>query len=79
MVENKKEPAFDYHFEHLQVVTEDLIQHLMYNTLTVRVYGMIKSKKPKKEKADELDTKFSKMKTIVPFQSTGDPLLDKRI
>lgn len=67
----------------MQVVTDDLIQHLMYNTLTVRVYGMIKSKKPKKEKFSDNDAKqtlnFSKMKTLTPFQSTGDPVIDKRI
>lgn len=78
IVENKKEPVFDYHYEHMQVITDDLVQHLMYNTLTVRIYGMIKSKKPKKEKVDHMASAI-KQKTLTPFQSTGDPLIDKRI
>lgn len=49
VVENIKEPHFDYRFDHMQVITEDLISHFMYNTLTVRIYGMIKSKRPQKE------------------------------
>lgn len=48
IVERSKEPTFNYKGEHMQVITEDLISHLMYNTLTVRIYGMIESKKKHK-------------------------------
>jgi len=37
----------------MQVITDDMIQHLMYNTLTVGVYGMIESKRPKKQQQQE--------------------------
>lgn len=45
----------------MQVITEDLISHLMYNTLTVRIYGMIESKKSKKgtpSKEDDAEEAF---------------------
>jgi len=48
IVEKKRDPEFAFKQEHLCLVTENLIQHLMYNTLTIGVYGMIESKKPPK-------------------------------
>lgn len=53
VIEKSKEPKFDYHGEHMQVITDDMVQHLMYNTLTVGVYGMIESKRPKKEDVED--------------------------
>lgn len=44
-VERQKDPEFNYQYEHTLTITEDLIHHLMYNTLTLGVYGMIESKK----------------------------------
>jgi len=51
--EKSKEPTFNYIADHMQVITDDMIQHLMYNTLTVGVYGMIESKRQKKQSAEE--------------------------
>lgn len=54
-----KEPHFDYVAHHMQVITDDMIQHLMYNTLTVGVYGMIESKRSRKqEKLQEEEREF---------------------
>lgn len=46
VIEKTKEPTFDYHGEHMQVITDDMVQHMMYNTITIGVYGMIESKMP---------------------------------
>ncbi len=54
-VERKKDPAFDYFSEHLQAITEDMVNYLMYNTLTVGVFGMIESKKKAKAIASKED------------------------
>lgn len=48
-VERKKDPDFQYKAEHILLVTEDLINYLKYNTLTVKVMGMIESKIIKKK------------------------------
>ena len=48
IIEKQKEPNFNYHYDHMQVITDDFVQHLMYNTLTIRMYGMIESKRVKK-------------------------------
>ena len=47
-VERRKDPAFDYFSEHITSITEDMVNYLMYNTLTVGVFGMIESKKKAK-------------------------------
>ena len=58
---------------------------MMYNTITIGVYGMIESKMPIKKNETGLDsidqvTGLSKSKRkIEPFKSTGDPEIDKRI
>lgn len=54
-VERKKDPAFDYFSEHLQAITEDMVNYLMYNTLTVGVFGMIESKNKAKAIASKED------------------------
>lgn len=80
VVERSREPNFKFTGEHMQVITEDMISHLMYNTLTVRVYGMIESKKPKKSNKDGdeddalVEQTLKRHKTLrqQPFQSTGD-------
>jgi hypothetical protein len=57
--ERMKEPHFDYCAHHMSVITDDMIQHLMYNTLTVGVYGMIESKRSRKqEKLQEEEREF---------------------
>ena len=67
------------------MITEDLISHFMYNTLTVRIYGMIKSKRPHKEKIDEEEQEMEqtlrrlKTKKAKEFVSTGNEQADKRI
>lgn len=84
MCEKSKEPSFNYVAEHMQVITDDMIQHLMYNTLTVGVYGMIESKRAKKQSTDEQDEEefnrtIKRLKTKVKFESTGNEEFDKRI
>ena len=36
--------------EHVEAITEDFISHLMHNTLTIKIMGMIESKKKKTNK-----------------------------
>lgn len=47
-VERRKDPSFDYYSDHLTSITEDMVSYLMYNTLTVGVFGMIESKRKAK-------------------------------
>lgn len=49
--EKQKDPDFNYVCEHVELLTEDFVSHLMYNTLTIKIMGMIESKKPKAKKA----------------------------
>lgn len=49
--DRQKDPEFNYTYEHTMTVSEQLIHHLMYNTLTIGVYGMIESKKKLMDKA----------------------------
>jgi len=83
--EKSKEPSFNYVAEHMTVITDDMIQHLMYNTLTVGVYGMIESKRAKKSSAaddhdeEEFNRTLKRLKTKVKFESTGNDDFDKRI
>lgn len=84
-VERRKDPAFDYFSEHITSITEDMVNYLMYNTLTVGVFGMIESKKKAKLvlKEDEDESTYydvlKKSKTRTPFTSTGNAEIDKRI
>ena len=50
--ERSREPDFAYVGEHIELITEDFVQYLMYNTLTIKIMGMIESKKPKAKKAN---------------------------
>lgn len=83
VVEKAREPAFDYHGEHMQVITDDMIQHMMYNTLTISVFGMIESKRGAHKKKEDEDESFAqelkRLKTQRAFESTGDADIDKRI
>ena len=47
-VERRKDPVFDYCSDHITAITEDMVTYLMYNTLTVGVFGMIESKRKAK-------------------------------
>jgi len=84
-VERRKDPAFDYFSEHITSITEDMVNYLMYNTLTVGVFGMIESKKKAKLvlKEDEDESTYydvlKKSKVRTPFTSTGNAEIDKRI
>ena len=51
----KRDPNFNYDFEHVELVTEDFIETLHYHTLTVKVMGMIESKSKKKGIAEASD------------------------
>lgn len=46
----RRDPNFGYEFEHVELITEDFIETLMYHTLTIKVLGMIESKKKNKNK-----------------------------
>jgi hypothetical protein len=43
-------PKFNFTQSHMVTITDDLIQNLMYTTLTFGIYGMIESKKKNKIK-----------------------------
>jgi hypothetical protein len=45
VVTKRREPDFNYSQSHMIMITDDTISSLMYNTLTIGVYGMIESKK----------------------------------
>ena len=64
-VEKKKDPIYDYMSEHIQTITDDMIQFLMYNTLTVGVYGMIESKKKAKVTINKDDYDEDTFKEVV--------------
>ena len=45
--ERKNNPDFSYVGEHIEPITDDLVQYMIYNALTIKVMGMIESKKSK--------------------------------
>lgn len=47
--EKTRDPNFAYTHEHVEQITEDLLTFLMYNTLTIKVFGQIESKQKKKK------------------------------
>ena len=51
--ERQRDPDFAYVAEHVELITEDFVQYLMYNTLTIKVMGMIESKNKSKKKNAE--------------------------
>jgi len=51
--EKQRDPDFGYVSEHIEPITEDFVSHLMYNTLTVKVLGMIESRKKVKKNRTE--------------------------
>lgn len=82
VVEKAREPSFDYHGEHMHLITDDMIQHMMYNTLTISVFGMVESKRSQKKNEDEDESflrELNRLKTQRAFESTGDVDIDKRI
>ena len=48
--ERRRDPDFAYVHEHVELITEDFVETLMYHTLTFKVMGMIESKKKSKKK-----------------------------
>jgi len=44
--------------EHVELITEDLVEYLMYHTLTIKVMGMIESKKKPKKVNKESDYEY---------------------
>ena len=44
-VDKSKSPDFQYRGEHTIAITEELINHMMYNTLKIGIYGMIEGKR----------------------------------
>ena len=45
--ERQRDHDFGYSAEHIELITEDFVEYLMYNTLTIKVMGMIESKRKK--------------------------------
>lgn len=45
VIDKTRNPEFNYKATHEFQITEDIIQQLMYNALTIGVYGMIESKR----------------------------------
>lgn len=86
VVAKKTTPNFDYAGVHSFTVTDDMIQSLMYNTLTIALYGMIESKKDSLIKAkhqgiieqneDGEDVVVSRTAAIA---DTGNVEVDKRM
>lgn len=56
VVERKRDPDFMYVHEHVELITDDFIETLMYHTLTFKVMGMIESKKKNKAKRAYAET-----------------------
>ena len=57
--ERKREPNFNYEFEHIELITEEFVETLMFHTLTIKVLGMIESKKKnKKAKTAEVEDAY---------------------
>ena len=56
-VDKSKSPGFQYRGEHTIAITEDLINHMMYNTLKIGIHGMIEGKRQpvKKQKTHAND------------------------
>lgn len=48
--EQQKNPDFGYVTEHTEKITEELVEYMTHNTLTVKIMGMIESKKTKAKK-----------------------------
>lgn len=48
-IEATDDPEFDYKAEHIVEITEELCNHMMFNTLGINVYGMIESKRQKQQ------------------------------
>ena len=46
---DEKDPVYNYKAEHIVEITEELCNHMMFNTLGINVYGMIESKRQKQE------------------------------
>jgi hypothetical protein len=46
--ERQSNPDFGYVAEHIELITEEFVEHLNYNTLTIKVMGMIESKRKNK-------------------------------
>merc|ERR1712060_230983 len=55
VVEKSKNPDFGYRGSHTIEITQSLIEHMMYNTLKIGVYGMIEGKRPTKKTKDDDD------------------------
>ena len=55
VIERNKNPDFGYKQEHMIQITEELINHMMYNTLKIGIYGMIEAKRQPGKKRREND------------------------
>jgi len=51
--EKQRDPDFAYTAEHVELITEDFVSYLMYNSLQIKIMGMIESKKKNKVKKQD--------------------------
>jgi len=49
--QRQRDPDFAYVHEHIELITEEFVETLMFHTLTIKVMGMIESKKKKSKRA----------------------------
>ena len=73
MKEKQRDPDFAYVGEHIEPITEDFVSHLMYNTLTIKVLGMIESRKKKtKAKAEAYQSDYQSDANYAPNGTASD-------
>ena len=59
-INRNKNPDFQYKQDHMIQITEELINHMMYNTLKIGIYGMIEGKRqPVKKRRENDEESFS--------------------
>lgn len=70
IIEKNKNPDFAYKQDHMIQITEELIAHMMYNTLKIGIYGMIEGKRqPGKKKRENDEESFSEDEAVGDFKA----------
>jgi ferritin-like protein len=75
--EKTKNPGFDYKGTHDVKIDDELIQQLMYNSLTISVWGMIESKrkeiiKLQQEELEDHEENIAKQRSAQTVGETKD-------
>merc|ERR1712176_1424555 len=61
VVDQSKNPDFGYRGSHTVEITQSLIEHMMYNTLKIGIYGMIEGKRPPTKTKDGDDDYYEEI------------------